>query len=86
MPDIEYIRRLADNEAGMKLKSTSWFRSLAGALAFMAAVIFLAAGRLDYWQGWVFLGLTAASSGDDGRHPQERTPASSPNGPARARG
>ena len=44
----------------MKPKTTFWFRSL-GALAFTAAVIFLAAGRLDYWQGWVFLGLTAAS-------------------------
>lgn len=25
------------------------------------ALIFLSAGRLDYWQGWVYLGLTAAS-------------------------
>jgi protein-S-isoprenylcysteine O-methyltransferase Ste14 len=44
----------------MKPETTFWFRSL-GALAFMAAIIFLAAGRFDYWQGWVFLGLTAAS-------------------------
>lgn len=30
-------------------------------LVMMAAVVFLSAGRLDFWQGWVFLGLTAAS-------------------------
>jgi protein-S-isoprenylcysteine O-methyltransferase Ste14 len=44
----------------MKPETTFWFRSLI-ALVFMAAVLFLSAGRFDYWQGWVFLGLTAAS-------------------------
>ena len=34
---------------------------LAG-LVFLAAAVFISAGRLDFWQGWVFLGLTAAAS------------------------
>jgi protein-S-isoprenylcysteine O-methyltransferase Ste14 len=42
------------------LKSSPWFASIAG-LFLTAAVIFLAAGRLDFWQGWIFLGLTLAS-------------------------
>jgi protein-S-isoprenylcysteine O-methyltransferase Ste14 len=39
-----------------------WGRSLVG-LALVAAVVIGAAGRFDYWQGWVFLGLTAISLG-----------------------
>lgn len=44
----------------MKFETSYWIRSL-GALAFTATVIFLAAGRFDYSQGWAFLALTAAS-------------------------
>ncbi len=42
------------------LKSSPWFASFAG-LAVTAVIVLLAAGRLDFWQGWIFLGLTAAS-------------------------
>jgi uncharacterized membrane protein YphA (DoxX/SURF4 family) len=29
-------------------------------LAFLAAGFMVAAGRIDYWQGWLYIGLTAA--------------------------
>lgn len=32
------------------------------AAAVLAALIFLSSGRLDYWQGWLFLGLTLGSA------------------------
>lgn len=41
-------------------KSPPWFASIAS-LFLTAGVIFLAAGRLDFWRGWIFLGLTLAS-------------------------
>lgn len=47
------------------LKRSLWAGSLAG-LVLVAAAIFVAAGRLDFWQGWVFLGLTAATSAATG--------------------
>jgi protein-S-isoprenylcysteine O-methyltransferase Ste14 len=37
-------------------------RSLAG-MTLVAGLVFVAAGRFDYWQGWIFVGLTAASLG-----------------------
>jgi protein-S-isoprenylcysteine O-methyltransferase Ste14 len=40
----------------MKFKAPSWLRYVAGA-AFMAGLLFLSSGRLDYWQGWVYLFL-----------------------------
>jgi protein-S-isoprenylcysteine O-methyltransferase Ste14 len=43
------------------VKRSLWAGSLAG-LALTAAAVFIAAGRLDFWQGWVFLGLTAVTS------------------------
>ncbi|MCK7483607.1 MAG: hypothetical protein M0C28_46235 [Candidatus Moduliflexus flocculans] len=52
----------------------------------MAAVIFLAAGRFDYWQGWVFLGLTVGLSGDDDRHSMEQPRPRLRADPARAGG
>jgi len=35
--------------------------TLAG-LTVLAGLIFLSAGRLDYWQGWLFLGITLAGT------------------------
>ncbi len=43
----------------MKLLLPLWVRSAAG-LAVMAGLVFLSAGRLDYWQGWVFSALSLA--------------------------
>lgn len=41
-------------------KSTQLLSRLGG-IAAVAVVIFLSSGRLDYWQGWVFVGLIAAT-------------------------
>jgi protein-S-isoprenylcysteine O-methyltransferase Ste14 len=38
----------------MKFKAPNWLRYATGTV-FMAGVLFLSSGRLDYWQGWVFL-------------------------------
>ena len=43
----------------MKLLLPLWVRSAAG-LAVMAGLVFLSAGRLDYWQGWVFSAVNLA--------------------------
>lgn len=43
----------------MKSLSPLRIRSLAG-IAAVAAIVFAAAGRLDYWQGWVFVVVSAA--------------------------
>lgn len=43
----------------MKLMLPLWARSAAG-LAVMAGLVFLSAGRLDYWQGWVFSAVSLA--------------------------
>lgn len=55
-----------------------WVRSVAG-LVVMAVLIFLSAGRLDYWQGWVFfmanaviLGVTISILRDDPELMEER--------------
>jgi protein-S-isoprenylcysteine O-methyltransferase Ste14 len=40
----------------MKFRASPPVR-IAAAAVFLAGLIFLAAGRLDYWQGWVFLSL-----------------------------
>ena len=37
----------------MKIKASSWLRYIVG-MAFVAGLLFLAAGRLDYWQGWIY--------------------------------
>jgi protein-S-isoprenylcysteine O-methyltransferase Ste14 len=46
----------------MRFRSLVRARYLAG-VAILAGLIFLAAGRFDYWQGWLFLGacLVAAA-------------------------
>jgi protein-S-isoprenylcysteine O-methyltransferase Ste14 len=41
------------------LAARSWRRLLAF-IPFQAAIIFLPAGTLDYWQGWVYLGIFVA--------------------------
>jgi protein-S-isoprenylcysteine O-methyltransferase Ste14 len=41
------------------LAARSW-RRLLGFMLFLAVLIFLPAGTLEYWQGWVYLGLFAA--------------------------
>ncbi len=51
-------------EAGRTAKKTAWekwiwLKSVTG-ITVMAAIIFIAAGRLDYWQGWVYVGVTVA--------------------------
>jgi protein-S-isoprenylcysteine O-methyltransferase Ste14 len=38
----------------MKFKAPTWLRYAAGT-AFMAGLLFLSSGRLDYWEAWVFL-------------------------------
>jgi protein-S-isoprenylcysteine O-methyltransferase Ste14 len=43
----------------MGFRSFVRFRNAAGFLV-VPVLIFLAAGRIDYWQGWVFLGLSLA--------------------------
>ncbi len=43
----------------MALKRFPVLRYVAG-ISFMAGLLFLAAGRLDYWQGWVFFLLNLA--------------------------
>jgi protein-S-isoprenylcysteine O-methyltransferase Ste14 len=43
----------------MKFKAQLWVRSIGG-LALIATLIFVSAGRLDYWQGWVFFGVNSA--------------------------
>jgi protein-S-isoprenylcysteine O-methyltransferase Ste14 len=53
---------LADNVGMDAPRRPVWGRSLAG-LALVTAAVFGAAGRIDYWQGWIFVGLTAASLG-----------------------
>jgi protein-S-isoprenylcysteine O-methyltransferase Ste14 len=60
--DIEYIRRLADNGLRMKFKAPIWVRSILG-IAVMAGLVFISAGRLDYWQGWVYFGVNLAIVG-----------------------
>ena len=40
----------------MKLETRMWVRGVAG-FAPIALLLFLGAGRPDYWQGWVYLGL-----------------------------
>jgi len=37
----------------------SW-RSLVGFMLFMAVLVFVPAGTLDYWQGWIYLGVFGA--------------------------
>jgi protein-S-isoprenylcysteine O-methyltransferase Ste14 len=41
------------------LAARAW-RRLLGFIPFLAVLIFLPAGTLDYWQGWVYLGLFVA--------------------------
>ncbi len=44
------------------MKSLAGLRALsAAAMIFIAAVIFLSSGRLDFWQGWVFFCVTLAA-------------------------
>jgi protein-S-isoprenylcysteine O-methyltransferase Ste14 len=43
----------------MGLRMPVWVRDVAGITA-IVVIVFVASGRLDYWQGWVFLGGTAA--------------------------
>jgi protein-S-isoprenylcysteine O-methyltransferase Ste14 len=45
--------------SGPSLAARSW-RSLAGFVPFLALLIFLPAGTLAYWQGWVYLGVFVA--------------------------
>lgn len=40
--------------------ATRSYRRLVGFMLFLAVLIFGPAGTLDYWQGWVYLGLFAA--------------------------
>jgi protein-S-isoprenylcysteine O-methyltransferase Ste14 len=41
-----------------KLKGRVWLRAVLGFVP-IAAIILLCAGRLDYWQGWVYFGVNA---------------------------
>ena len=43
------------------IQTSPWAGSLAG-LILLAVAVFLAAGRIDFWQGWTFIGLTLATS------------------------
>lgn len=43
----------------MKFKAPHWIHGLLG-IAAMAAVIFISAGHLDYWEGWVYSGINLA--------------------------
>jgi protein-S-isoprenylcysteine O-methyltransferase Ste14 len=43
------------------IQTSPWAGSLAG-LVLLAVAVFLAAGRIDFWQGWTFVGLTLATS------------------------
>jgi protein-S-isoprenylcysteine O-methyltransferase Ste14 len=45
--------------ANQNLAARSW-RRLLGFMLFLAVLIFLPARTLDYWQGWIYLGLFAA--------------------------
>jgi protein-S-isoprenylcysteine O-methyltransferase Ste14 len=45
--------------SNQSLAARSW-RRLIGFMLFMAVLVFLPAGTLDYWQGWLYLGLFAA--------------------------
>jgi protein-S-isoprenylcysteine O-methyltransferase Ste14 len=38
----------------MRFEAPSWLRYAAGA-AFVGGLLFLSSGRLDYWQGWIYL-------------------------------
>jgi hypothetical protein len=42
-------------------KAKMWF-ALVAAFVVIGLVLFFAAGTLNYWQAWVFLGVSAASS------------------------
>lgn len=44
----------------MRLLVPPWARGAAG-MAGVAALVFLAAGRLDYWQGWAYVAASLAS-------------------------
>jgi protein-S-isoprenylcysteine O-methyltransferase Ste14 len=46
----------------MKHKTPQWIYSLLG-IAAISCLIFLSAGRIDYWQGWVFFGVNLAIVG-----------------------
>lgn len=59
--DIEYISRLADNGSGMRFRSLLRARHFVG-VAILAGLIFVSAGRLDYWQGWLFFGVCLAAA------------------------
>ena len=54
MLNIESTPGLPHNERRMKFGASSTVRVFAGT-HFLAGVIFVSAGRLDYWQGWVYL-------------------------------
>ena len=43
----------------MTRTSRTWFQVVVG-LGFLVTALFLPAGRLDYWQGWIYLGLSLA--------------------------
>jgi len=39
------------------MKAQLWFRSILGVVA-LVVFLFIAGGRLDYWQAWVYIGLS----------------------------
>lgn len=51
---------MAAGQAQAPLSGALWARALMAPLVILA-LVFLAAGRLDYWQGWVYLGLSCAA-------------------------
>jgi len=57
--DIASAGRLDDNGPVMGSKTAIGVRGFGG-IAVLAAFIFVSAGRLDYWQGWLFLAAVAA--------------------------
>lgn len=40
-----------------KMKAQLWFRSIVG-IVVLVVFLFAAGGHLDYWQGWLYIGLT----------------------------
>ena len=56
------------------LAAQSW-RRLAGFLVFLAVLIFLPAGSLAYWQGWLFLAVFAGCCAFTTAHLLKRDPA-----------
>ncbi len=49
----------------MKFRALLRLRNVAG-VAILAGLIFLSAGRVDYWQGWLFLGISLAAAATSG--------------------